>query len=96
MRAPQPAYVYSVPVPFGGSYAAVCSVHGEFMRGGGPRWAEGQQCPACVMQQELMPNGPDYSFDPGPLETVTNIIKAGVSIFLGLVVIVALYVLGVL
>lgn len=51
-QPPQPAYVYSVPVPFGGSYAAVCSVHGEFMRGGGPRWAEGQQCPACVMQQE--------------------------------------------
>lgn len=43
-----------------------------------------------------MPNGPDYSFDPGPLEMVTNIIKAGVLIFLGLVVIVALYVLGVI
>lgn len=47
-QPPQPAYVYSVAVPFGGSYAAVCSVHGEFASGGGPRWAEGQQCPACV------------------------------------------------
>lgn len=50
----QPAYVFSVHVPFsGGSYAAVCSVHGQFMSGlcqMGPRLAERQQCPWCAVK----------------------------------------------